>query len=186
MSPKINKNQRYIILDTNIISGFSNEDLGSKILEILKEVADYGYGIAISDITYFEILNEASLDKEQKMVSVLNGISRFFVKKDIMIAAAHLGSFYKEHGLSPTQFDPGDKIIASTSVLHNCLILTMNGRDFPQPFFKEIERRMINYQNKDWPVCVPVYFLEPQIDYITKYHSKRIEPVTKKLLTKKE
>jgi predicted nucleic acid-binding protein len=181
MSQKINKNQRYILLDTNIISSFSNENLGEKILLILREAVGYGYGIAISDLTYFELLNEASPEKEAKMVSTLNGVTRFYIKRDILIAAAHLGSFYKEHGLSPDQFDPGDKIIASTAVLHNCIIFTLNGRDFPQPFFREIDRRMLDYQNKQWPVCTPSYFLEPQLEYIGQYHQKRIEPFAEKI-----
>lgn len=176
MSKSINKNQRYILLDTNIISSFSNESLGEKIISVIKEVVAFGYGLAISDITYYELLNEASIDKEQKMIAVLNGLTRYYVKQDILIAAAHLGSFYKEHNLPMTQFDSGDRIIAATALLHNCLIYTTNGRDYPQPFFKEIERRMLDYQSKEWPVCVPTYFIEPQVDYIVKYHQKRIEP----------
>lgn len=181
MTKKINKNQRYILLDTNIISNFSSNNLGEKILTILREVVDYGFGIAISDLTYFELLNEASPEKEHKMISTLNGVTRFYIKKDILIAAAHLGSFYKEHDLNPTQFDPGDKIIASTAILHNCIIFTLNGRDFPQPFFKEIDRRMLDYQNKEWPVCIPAYFLEPQLEYIGQYHQKRNEPYIEKI-----
>jgi len=176
MTRPIDKNKRYILLDTNIISSLSNESLGQKIIEVLKEINSLGYGIAVSDVTYFELLNEATIKKEQKMVAVLNGITRFYVKQDILIAAAHLGSFYKEHGLPKDQFDACDKIIASTAVIRNCILYTINGRDYPQPFFKEIDRRMLDYQSKDWPICVPTYFLEPQLEYIGKYHEKRIEP----------
>jgi predicted nucleic acid-binding protein len=179
MSPKINKSQRYLLLDTNIISRFSNENFGEKVIAILREAAGYGYGVAISDLTYFELLNEASPETEVKMVSVLNGITRFYVKKDILIAAGHLGSFYKEHRLPPDQFDQGDKIIAATAILHNCVVFTLNGRDFPQPFFKEIDRRMLDYQSREYPVCVPAYFLEPQLEYTSRYHQKRIEPYAK-------
>ena len=181
MGQKINKNQRYIILDTNIISSFSNENFGEKILEVLREVVGYGFGIAISDLTYFELLNEASPEKEHKMISALNGVTRFFIKRNILIAAGHLGSFYKEHNLSPDQFNSGDKIIASTAILHNCLIFTLNGRDFPQPFFKEIDRRMLNYHSKEYPVCAPSYFLEPQLQYIDEYHQKRMQPFIEKM-----
>lgn len=174
MAPKINKDQRYILLDTNIISGFSNQILGEKILDVLREIHNLGYGIAISDLTYFELLNEASLEKEKKMIGALNGITRCYVKKNVLIAAAHLSSLYKEHGLQMTQFDNGDRIIAATAVLQNWIIFTTNGKDFPQPFFKEIDRRMLDYQSKEWPVCVPSYFMEPQLDYILKCNDNRI------------
>lgn len=181
MKNAINKNQRYILLDTNIISRFSNNSLGEKILNVLKEVVSMGYGIAISDLTYFELLNCTSPEKEHQMVSVLDGITRFYVKKDILVAAAHLGSFYAEHNLPQDQIETGDKIIAATAILKNCIVYTLNGRDFPQPFFKEIDRRMLDYQNKEWPVCVPSYFIEPQLDYIGQYHQKRNEPYLQKL-----
>lgn len=176
MTKPIDKTKKYILLDTNIISSFSNENLGEKIIEVLKEVVSLGYGIAVSDLTYFELLNEAAVEKEQKMINTLNGVTRFYVKKDILIAAAHLASLYKEHKFPMTQFDACDKIIGATAVLRNCILYTINGRDYPQPFFKEIERKMLEYQSKEWPVCVPTYFLEPQIEYINQYHQKRIEP----------
>lgn len=176
MTKPIDKTKRYVLLDTNIISSFSNESFGVEIIKVLREVFSLGYGLAVSDLTYFEILNEASMEKEQKMVNALNGITRFYVKLDVLIAAAHLGSFYKEHGLPMTQFDTCDRIIGSTAILRNCIIYTTNGRDYPQPFFKEIERKMLNYQSKEWPVCVPTYFMEPQTEYISKYLQKRIEP----------
>lgn len=184
---KIKNNKRYIILDTNIISYFSKIECKEKILEVLRYAVSLGYGLAISDITYFELFNEIPVKKEQEMVSVLANISRIYVKKKILVAAAHLGSFYKEHNLPPEQFSPGDKIIASSAILTNSIIYTANARDFPTPFFKEIERKMIDYQNKEYPVCLPTYFLEPQLDYINKYHEKRIEPyvlVAPKAITK--
>lgn len=176
MTQSIDKTKRYILLDTNIISSFSNESLGAKIIEVLKEIVSFDYGIAVSDLTYFELLNEASIEKEQKMITALNGVTRFYVKRDILIAAAHLGSFYKEHKFPMTQFDACDKVIAATAIVRNCLLYTINGRDYPPPFFKEIERRMLDYQSKEWPVCVPTYFLEPQLEYISQYHQKRIQP----------
>lgn len=171
---KIDKNKRYIILDTNILSSFSNADLGNKIIDILREVVGYGYGIAISDITIYELVNESSFQKELQMTNTFAGISRYFCKRTELTAAARMAAFYKDHGLHMTQFEVGDRIIAGTSVVNNCIIFTLNGRDFPQPFFKEIERRMIDYTSKEYPVCVPAYFMEPQIDYIISCHNKRM------------
>lgn len=169
------REKRYILLDTNIISSFSNDELGAKIIAVLQEAVALQYGIAISDFTFLEIMNGTSVETEKKMADTLTGIERFFVKKDVLIASAHLGGFYKSHGLQLDQFGVGDQIIAATAVLHNCIIFTKNGRGFPIPFFKEIDRRMIEYTSKEFPICVPVYFMEPQIPFILACHNQRLK-----------
>jgi predicted nucleic acid-binding protein len=173
------KEKRYILLDTNIISSFGNDDLGTKILEVLNEAVTLGYGLAISDITFLEIINGTSVETEIKMLRALEGLERFYVKKEVLVAAAHLGGLYKESKLPLDQFGMADQIIAATAILHNCIIFTKNGRDFPVPFFKELDRRMIEYTSKDYPVCVPTYFLEPQLEFIDKYYSARIAKAQK-------
>jgi predicted nucleic acid-binding protein len=177
------KDKRYILLDTNIISRI--DILGTQLIEIIKELIGYGYGIAISEITIFELFNEVSVKKEVQIMNTLQGLVRFQVRKNTLVAAAHLASMYKDHKLPMDQFETGDRIIAATAVLGNCIIFTLNGRDFPQPFFKEIERRRFEYQSKEWPVCVYSYFMEPQNEYIGQYHQKRIEPVTKEQIPQK-
>lgn len=181
MAKTPDKNKRYIILDTNIISSFSNEELGQKILEILREAVALGYGIAISDITLFEVVNGTSVDTEIKMEQTLGGVERFYIKKDILLGAAHLGGIYKAHGLPLDQFGTEDQIIAATAIARNALVFTKNGRDFPPPMFKELDRRMIEYKSKEYPVCVPVYFMEPQIEYIVAHYATRIEPHKEKI-----
>lgn len=176
MTKPLDKQKRYILLDSNIISSLSNEDLANKILAVLKEAIDIGYALAISDITFFELLNGTTVPTEQKMILALSGVDRFYVKKDILVAAAHLGALYKAHDLQLDQFGLADQVIAATSVIRNCIIFTKNGRDFPQPFFKELDRRMLEYKSKEYPVCVPVYFMEPQLSYIGEYYQKRLEP----------
>jgi hypothetical protein len=76
-----------------------------------------------------------------------------------------------------SQFDVGDRIIGGTAAISNAIVMTLNGRDYPQPFFRELERRMIDYQSKDWPVCVPVYFMEPQLEFIAKLYDQRVADV---------
>jgi predicted nucleic acid-binding protein len=173
------KEKRYILLDTNIISSLSNDDLGTKILAVLSEAVALGYGLAFSEITFLEIINGTSVETEIKMMGVLEGLESFYVRKDTLIAAAHLGGLYKDSKLPLDQFGVADQIIAATAILHNCIIFTKNGRDFPVPFFKELDRRMIEYTSKDYPVCVPTYFLEPQLDFIDKYYSARIAKAQK-------
>lgn len=177
---KINKGIRYVLLDTNIISSLGNPTLAEKILELIREAVESGFGVAISDITYLELLSGIQTKKEAEIFAILKDVTRFYCRVDELIAAGRIGSFYKEHTLPMDQFDMGDRIISATAILHNCLIMTKNGRDFPQPFFKEVGRKMVEYTSKEYPVCVPVYLVEPQLEYIGSYHSKRMEKVVGK------
>lgn len=167
--------KRYIILDTNIISSFGNPSLGEKLLTVLKEAADLGYGTAISDITILEVINGTSAETESKMMGILEGIDRFSIETDILFAAAHLGGQYKAHELQLDQFGVCDQIIAATSIMRNAIVYTKNPRDFPAPMFKELDRRMLEYTSKEYPVCVPTYFMEPQLDYITAHYESRLD-----------
>ncbi len=136
-NPAIKKDKHYVILDTCIIQHLGDKELAECIINDLKEAATAGYDIAISDFTFFELLNGATVEKEQERINALAGISRYYVKKDILIAAAHLGCLYQQDG---TDADTGDKIIGATSLIFNSIIYTTNGRDFPRPFFNEVAK----------------------------------------------
>ena len=65
MAQKINKDQRYILLDTNIISSFSNDNLGEEIWEWRIE------GTPPMDETYFMVhfdLGSGGVKKTSKRV----------------------------------------------------------------------------------------------------------------------
>lgn len=177
----MSKIARYIILDTNIISAFSNKSASEKIIEILKNVRGLNYGIAFSDYTLYEILCEATFEKEEIMIEALKGLRHYSVKKENLIAAAHLSSLYKDEGLQMTQINDGDRIIAATAIMTNSIIFTENGRDFPQPFFKELGRETLIYKGKNNnDVCKILYFMDPQLEYINKCHEDRQKPYLEK------
>lgn len=177
---------KIVLLDTNIISKLSSEKLGEMIYGylngFLKVNPDWSF--AISDFTYFELLNGLSSDKENEVTAFLDSSFPFYaVDREILRKAAHLGSLYKEHfaelGFSDGMPEHGDKIIAATAFKHSTLIFTTNIRDFPQPFFKEIARKLFEYDVRNRMVCVPTYFVEPQIELTQKYHSHRFSKVQK-------
>ncbi len=164
--------KRRIILDTNIISRLDGS-LGTRLFEVINEVVALGYGIAISDMTYMELLTGANSKQEKQIGDTLKGVDHYIATTQVFIAAAHMASLYKElHDLN--QFEIGDRIIAGTAALNNAIIFTLNGRHYPVPFFKEIDRRKLEYENKGMPVCSYGYFMEPQIDVINESHHKRL------------
>jgi len=58
-------------------------------------------------------------------------------------ASGRLGCLYNDEGI---EVGVGDQIIAATAILQNSIIFTCNGRDFPPPFFKELDRKLLTYE----------------------------------------
>lgn len=173
------KPSRYIILDTCIIQHFANTELAICMLNILREVVSYGYGIAISDFTFFEMLNGATVAREIERLRVISGIKRYYVKKQVLIAAGHLGYLYQADGIQPSQIESGDKIIAATALLTGSVIYTTNIRDFPLPFFKELDRPKLEYSKNGRPVVPSSFFIEPDANHIVTKFDERMREIEK-------
>jgi predicted nucleic acid-binding protein len=128
-----------ILLDTNIIQYAGNAPSGIEFLKYLIELQKRHFGLAISDVSFFEILRNTTKKQEQEIITILNIFYRYFVSKEVLIAGAQLSTLYREHCNLKGDIDYGDIFIASTSILTNSLILTRNRKDFPFPFFIEAE-----------------------------------------------
>lgn len=168
---------QHIILDSNIIQNLTVQGLSSKILEVFKDATDKGYGLAISEVSLYELFNEASTQKEKQIIESLENIQTFTLQREILIAAGRLGSLYRDDGIPVTQIGICDKIIAATSILTNSLIYTTDVRDYPVPFFREVARVSIEYY-KNRKERIPIYcftaFLAPDLQIIENYYYKRI------------
>jgi predicted nucleic acid-binding protein len=167
--------KRNVILDSNIVQYLGTDGLSERIMECLREVVGAGYDLAISDISFYELLNSAPIEKEVAVIRALTGVKRFFVKKSVLIAAAHMGCMYSADKVHPEQIDVGDKIIAATAVVTNSVVFTANARDFPSPFFRELARKTLQYERKGQPVFLSAVFLEPDIGVITPRHNLRLK-----------
>ncbi|HEU0080745.1 MAG TPA: hypothetical protein VFQ72_01820 [Candidatus Paceibacterota bacterium] len=170
---------RFLILDTNILSYLDNEKFGKQIIAFIKDLFDKspGWGIAISNITIFEAVNELPVEKEEDMTETLAGVPSYEIDKETLILAAHLGSLYvdyfKDQGIQCKVPEAGDKIIAASAIKHNCFICTRNIQDYPAPFFIERIRKVFSYEKLGKGVNLqPMYILEPQIDTIMAYFAK--------------
>jgi predicted nucleic acid-binding protein len=166
--------KRSVILDSNVIQNYCNKAISPNLFEVFQKVVDLGYSLAISEFTYYELLNEATISKEKELIGKLNGLNTYRVTSEVLIAAAHIGSLYKDDGVQLNQISSGDKIIAATAILTNSLIYTTNARDFPIPFFKEVVRYPIEYISKKQPVHMYTSFLEPDLEFTDKCHSSRV------------
>jgi predicted nucleic acid-binding protein len=168
----------YLILDTNVFQHFSNPDIAIHITKHLKEAIEAGYTIALSEFSFFELVDGATPKIEEERLNTTVGVKCFEATKDVLMIAAHLGCMYQDDG--HTVKDIGDKIIGSTALMTDSLIYTFNGRDFPTPFFAIVATRYAEYTNKGVPTILAAHFIKPEPDFISKRYDQRITPASKK------
>lgn len=170
---------RYILFDTNIFQHLGNTELAENILKVLTEVYSLGYRFAMSQFSIIELVDNATVETEQKRLDAIKGIKHLKVKQNILITAAHLGSLYKNDGLDEKQQpEKGDKIIAATAIIYNCIIYTTNPIDFPQPYFREVSRHTLAYKKNGRDVTIMGYFMEPDLEATAARYNERIKSET--------
>lgn len=174
-SNKPRTSSRDVLIDSNIIQYYyTTLEFTEQIKEVVVSIVKAGYGIAMSDITFYELINGSSVEREKKMFEAINGLKRYYTTKKVLVGAGQLGCLYEGNKLN--DIDLGDKIIASTATLNNAIIFTANGRHFPQPFFKELDRKILQRTDKNGlPVNIMTYFMEPDLEIIGYKHKNRIE-----------
>lgn len=188
-----NPAKKFLLLDTNTLSRASacrgdrtkaSETVANQIVTYLKDLfskENDTWSVAISSITYYELVNESSIEDEIKIEKALEGAQRFVVDDIILRIAARLGCFYgeKEVGVGKDQVSFADKIIAATAFVTGSIVYTTNMRDFPAPFFAEATqlRKIIQYESKGCPVYLPTYFMVPQGPVLNNYWEKRVSPI---------
>lgn len=168
-SSKIN-----IILDTNILKRIADIYSFSEFAKYITDLERRNGIFAISDFTLFELFRGATVKVEHEIEPILTVFDKFIVTSEVLLAAARLETLYKMENIQPNDIEEGDKIIAGTALLNGCLILTSNGRDFPWPFFKEIERNLIEYKDKNKRtkyICVTL--IQPDYDILTRMLNDR-------------
>ena len=175
MDPKQQaKTKQNIILDSNIIQYSAERNASPIFVPYLIELSQRGFGFAISDITIHELLKGANIKNESEMLALLNAFQRYFLTDNVLIASARLETIYKIEGIEQKQIEDGDKFIAATAILTGSLILTANARDFPSPYFQELERKPLIYSDKKRrSKCILVSLLAPDISMVNQRFSQR-------------
>lgn len=168
---------RRIILDTCIWQHLSQLDLFPQIIKVLQDALSQGYGIAISQFSFFELMHTANVETETKRLEKTVGIKQLHVTAEILRAAARLGSLYKEDGLGDKSPEIGDKIIAATTIVTQNLIYTSDALGYPRPYFNEIGKHRMDYKKNGKDMSIVAYLLEPDNDAINgrfNYWSKSV------------
>lgn len=166
--------QQNIILDSNIIQYAADKSASQIFIPYLSELLQRGFGFAISDITIYKLLKGANVKNENEMLQILNIFQRYYLTVNVLISSAQLETLYKMESIEPKQIEQGDKHIAATAVLTGSLILTANARDFPSPYFQEIERKPLIYTDKrKRSKCILVSILNADLSIINQRFAER-------------
>src|SRR3989344_2019823 len=154
-----------VILDTNIIKKIIDRYSVEEFAKYLSDLVKRNGTFVISDFTCFELVRGANLSTENEVFPILNLVTRLLITTQVLFASARLETLYKLEDIQPSTIEIGDKIIAATAILNSSFILTANGRDFPWPYFIEVERRIIEYKDKNKRTkCIPVSLLIPDFN----------------------
>jgi len=165
--------QRKFLLDTCILQDISSESqLATYILAFLGKLTAQQNSFAISDFATFELLRGASQKIEAKRQTVLNLFQRYATDNPALLVAARLETLYKKQGVDSGISD-GDKVLAATSVLTGCPVITRDQTDFPIPFFQEIHREIITYQGARGNITRVVLILQPDSLVISNRFNER-------------
>lgn len=163
-----------IILDSNIIQYSVDKSASIVFVPYLSELLQRGFGLAISDITIYELLKGSSIKNETEMLRILNIFQRYYLTDNVLIASAQLETIYKIEGIEAKQVESGDKFIGATAILTGSLVLTANSRDFPSPYFQELERKALIYiEKRNRSKCILASVLSPDINMINRRFSER-------------
>ena len=137
-----------ILLDTNIISDLKDKNIQIPLTSYLLELVQRGFEFALSSVTMYELMRGLSIKNEKKMFEFISPYFRYFITDEVLITSAQLDNLMKMENINVNSVDHGDKIISATAILTGSLILTANVRDFPLPFFHEVEYKPLFYQDQ--------------------------------------
>jgi predicted nucleic acid-binding protein len=165
-------NKPIILLDSNIIHYSTSKNISPEILKFLVEkekLAD----LAVSEYSRFELIRGVKKTRENELMDMFNVFKIYPISTEVTFAAARLETLYRMEEIPCNGISDGDKFIAATAILLNSAIMTANGRDFPWPFFTEIERIPIVYKEKDISKTVLISTFAPDLDLVLRKFEKR-------------
>ncbi len=162
-----------IILDTNIIQYIGDRNIAAHLSQYFQDLIKKGFGFAISDISYYELLSGATIKQEQQAHSALSRFVKYPVNSNVLITASQLSTIYKNQKVPNQQITLEDKIIAATAILAGSLLMTADVNDYPRPFFAEAEEKLLYYSHKNKTCMRVVQLLRPNLPVMKQRFSER-------------
>ncbi len=165
-SSKTVESPGFFLLDSCVVEYFLKEELSPHVQLTLDHWVNKDINLAISAVTYSELIAGAKKEKVEIVKNTLNQYYCFEVSTRILTGAGVMQTLYNSR--DPDRRDPGlaDKIIAYTSILYNSPIITANVRDFPHPYFITVDSKNINYKRKNKDHYITLDILQPNYEII--------------------
>lgn len=169
-----------IFLDTNIIQYSVNNKFGKNVSSYLAELTKRGFELAISEISYSELLANLGAKRERAGMRLLNSFTkRFAVEYLVLIGTAQLATLYSQkrklEKKPKNEASTEDRIIASTAILSGSLVITADINDFPRPYFREVEEKLVFYKDNNKTNMIVMQILKPNIPVINQRFLERPE-----------
>jgi len=157
-----------VILDTCIIqaAGDANKSKSESLLNLFDNLSTEGYKLAISEISVFENLHGLWGKKAAKASESFNKLVTKVVSREVLVLASILGGLYKD--LGGENISAGDKIIGSTAILENGLVMTENHKDFPPPLWFPRQFFQVTYSKNHYRKTLDIGLYEPRTEVINR------------------
>ncbi|MDA1079119.1 MAG: PIN domain-containing protein [bacterium] len=162
----------YLLLDTCIIEYLLDKYQQPAVTQQISEWAGDSFDLAISEITYAELVDGAFKEKIEKVTRLLDSYTRFWVLKEILRAAGIISNVYRTQGNSTVGSSLSDKVIAATAFSYNLPVITADVNDFPYPFFTSDASENIKYRKKNKDHYIAISILKPNVTILNYWFSK--------------
>lgn len=173
MTDQMETVKQSVICDTNILQYLGNKHILLELTNYLLDLEKRKFTLSISIISLYELLSGATLTQEKKIVKTLNQFKKWEITEEVLITSSRLTTLYNMGRIPIQMISSEDKFIAATAILTGSLILTANVNDFPRPFFREAEEKLIFYKRKDKKIMLSLYLLNPNYPVINQRFTER-------------
>jgi len=163
---------KYLLLDSCIVEYWLDKYLNPAVYEFLSKKSELGTVLAVSEISYMELIDGAYKEKIERVRKLLEKYIRFEVSQRVLSGAALLSSIYSLQNAKTNGASMEDKIIAMTSLVHRAQIVTANVADFPYPFFVQVESENILFRKKNKDQYLSIAVLKPNVEIINSWYEK--------------
>lgn len=169
MSPHADK--EHILLDTCIVEYWLNKDIQPALSDFFSKIPSV-FDLAISEISYAELIDGAHTDKVRIVKETLEKYTRFEVTQRILSGAGILSTVYKANSERKNGAGLQDKIIAATSFVYNLPLITADIFDYPHPFFTTIQSENLRYSKKGRDHFITVDILKPNLQILNYWYTR--------------
>ncbi len=164
--------RRYLILDTCIVQYWMDRYIESAVREQLSSWVGTDCDLAISEVSYAELIDGAYREKVDKVKVLLKTFARLEVSQRVLSGSGFLGSIYRNQNSRNSGIELADRIIAATSFINNTAVITANIQDFPLPFFTSVYSENIMFKKKNKKRYITIDILKPNITILNYWYSK--------------